>query len=202
MKLPIFLSLICLITTSGCATIISDNKSFVQIESKPSETVCLLTGDNFKQTITTPANIIIPAKASPVLISCTKDGYFLTAQEIIATMDGSIFGNILFGGVIGVVVDVVNKSGYKYQKKVELYLYKKNFKSQEEKETYYQQELEKIHAETKANKDKLKKKMSDDAQGYPQALKKIDAYYAKQLALLNKNKNLAVLDDNIVEEIK
>lgn len=200
MKLLHLLIIVCALSTSACATIVSDNKSFVQIESQPSEIVCLLEGENYKQEVITPANIIIPAKASPVLISCTKDGYFLTAQEIIAKMNGATFGNILFGGVIGVAVDAVTKSGYKYPKTVELYLYKKHFKSQEEKDVYYQQKLEELYAEIKTQKtilkdemddEKLDDKKSNNSQKYARALKKIDAYYETQLALINKNKELA-----------
>ena len=47
-------------------------------------------------------------------------------------MDGWIFGSILFGGVIGVIVDASTKAGHKYPENVVVTLYKKSFSTQEE----------------------------------------------------------------------
>ena len=59
---------------SGCATIVSDKETFPQIDSFPSKTECIVEGNNYKQMITTLANLTLTAKAAPIAISCDIDG--------------------------------------------------------------------------------------------------------------------------------
>lgn len=181
-----FLLCLCMGILSGCATIVSDNKSFVKIESEPTGSACELVGENFHQTITTPATLLIPAKASPVRISCAKEGYFPAVETIESSMDGTILGNILFGGIIGVAIDAANKSGYKYQERVGFSLYKKNFVTRAEKDSYFEQRITFLNNETQEKKDKLGKRYSKEDSLYIRALKKIDKYHEKRLAELTK----------------
>lgn len=171
---------------TGCATIMSDNKSAVQIETKPSGTVCEVKGEDFIQTVNIPANVTIPAKASPVTITCSKEDYFPVSETIETSMNGMIFGNIIFGGIPGVIIDLATKSGFEYQDNVALHLYKRRFASLEEKETYYAELEEKLKAEADGKKRELNENKNPDDSDYKRELKKIDAYYQKELVFLKE----------------
>ena len=103
---------------TGCATISSGSDTYTQFNSTPEKIECTVEGQNYKQVITTPANLTLPAKAAPVTITCNTQGYHQGVQTIDTKMDGSIFGNILLGGGVGLIIDACTKSGQKYPKSV------------------------------------------------------------------------------------
>ncbi len=182
-----------LIKLTGCATIMSDNKSAVQINTNPTETICEVKGENFTQTLNIPANVTIPAKASPVTITCTKEDYFPASETIETSINGMIFGNIIFGGIPGIIIDLATKSGFDYQDNVALHLYKRRFTSLEEKEAYYADLEEKLKTESDNQKRKLNEKKNPEESDYKRELKKIDAAYQKELDFLRECKENAII---------
>lgn len=104
-------SLLCFAICSGCATIVSDKETFTQIDSFPSKAECVVEGKNYKQVATTPANPTLSAKAAPIVFSCEIDGHHSGIERIDTKMDSWIFENILFGGVICLIVDTSTKEG-------------------------------------------------------------------------------------------
>ena len=192
-KLAYAFLLMGLIELTGCATIFSDNKTAVQINTNPTDTICEVKGENFTQKVNIPANVTIPAKASPVTIICSKEDYFPASKTIETSIDGMIFGNIIFGGIPGVIIDAVTKSGFKYEDTVALHLYKRNFASQEEKEAYYADLEEKLKTETANKERELSEKKDPEESDYKQELKKIEAAYQKELAFLQECKENAIV---------
>ena len=155
-----------LIKLTGCATIMSDNKSAVQINTNPTETICEVKGENFTQTLNIPANVTIPAKASPVTITCTKEDYFPASETIETSINGMIFGNIIFGGIPGIIIDLATKSGFDYQDNVALHLYKRRFTSLEEKDAYYAELEERLKADVDGRKRDLNERKNLDDSEY------------------------------------
>ncbi len=175
-----------LIKLTGCATIMSDNKSAVQINTNPTETICEVKGENFTQTLNIPANVTIPAKASPVTITCTKEDYFPASETIETSINGMIFGNIIFGGIPGIIIDLATKSGFDYQDNVALHLYKRRFTSLEEKDAYYAELEERLKADVDGRKRDLNERKNLDDSEYKRELKKINSYYEKELVFLHE----------------
>lgn len=192
-KLAYAFLLMGIIELSGCATIMSDNKSAVQINTNPAETICEVKGENFTQTLNIPANVTIPAKASPVTITCSKEDYFPVSKTIEASMNGMIFGNIIFGGIPGIIIDLATKSGFDYQDNVALHLYKRRFTSLEEKEAYYAELEEKLKTETVNKKSELSEKNNSEESSYKRELKKIEAAYQKEWAFLQECKENSII---------
>ncbi len=175
--------LLCFAICSGCATIVSDKETFTQIDSFPSKAECVVEGKNYKQIITTPANLTLPAKAAPIAISCNIDGYHTGIERIDTKMDGWTFGNILFGGVIGVIVDASTKAGHKFPENVVVTLYRKTFTTQEELDAWYDKQEKDIN-------DKIDLQISENKT-------KSDTETAEK-----KNKKLEVLREEQLEKVK
>jgi hypothetical protein len=115
------LALFCLATLhTGCATIVG-NKSFpvsfvsepsgAKVEVKDNEGVVHFTG-------TTPATAELRGgngyfTRGRYTVTTTKDGYTPATQQINASLNGWYWGNILFGGLIGMlIVDPVSGAMY------------------------------------------------------------------------------------------
>ena len=123
---------------SGCATIVSGNETTTQIETDPEKARCELQGDEFKQVVETPDSVHLSAKAAPISIHCVTDGYHEAAAELDTRADGTFMGNILIGGIFGLVVDAATQSGMKYPSKILIALDPKGFKTGAARDAWYE----------------------------------------------------------------
>ena len=110
-KLTLGFAVAGLMLTSGCASILSDSAYPVTISSNP-------TGANF--TVVNEAGLDVHSGVTPDTITLqASDGFFSSASYVVkyqmagyqeqsfqlkAGMDGWYIGNILFGGVIGMLI--------------------------------------------------------------------------------------------------
>ena len=118
MKWPIgFFSTVALLGLfglSGCASITTDSLQMVSLTSDPTDAVCIITGPKgFTTRITTPNGFPVSRGEGDLNVVCTKAGKVGSAliKEEVA---GMTFGNILFGGLIGVAVDAGTGKMWKY----------------------------------------------------------------------------------------
>ena len=99
---------------AGCASIVSDDDSTTYFETDPEKARCVLHGQDFRRVIETPASMTLNSEAAPITVACKADGYRETAEVLDTSMDGWILGNIIFGGVVGAVVDAARGAGQKF----------------------------------------------------------------------------------------
>ena len=105
-----------LIGAGGCATIMNGTTDLINISSNPSNAKFSIISvtDSGKQRTTvvtgeTPQNVILQRKTSfwgnNYLITFKKEGYINKTISIKKTLSGWAWGNILFGGIIGLTID-------------------------------------------------------------------------------------------------
>ena len=108
----------------GCASIISTNRSTVQISTNPSNAQCTVKGRGFATQITTPASLTLPASAAPLIVTCAAEGWRPTSYSLDATADGWIWGKsalvVVTGGaaMLGLLVDESRDAGKVYREAV------------------------------------------------------------------------------------
>lgn len=104
-------ALVVVIFLSGCASIVGKNMYPVTINSHPDEATILIKDESGKQMYKgkTPTTITLssgeayfhPKKYS---VTFSKTGYEDQTTEIKAGLSGWYFGNIIFGGLIGLLI--------------------------------------------------------------------------------------------------
>ena len=104
----VFLSLA---LVSGCSSIVSESKYPVSISSNPSQADFVLQNRAGVDVHSgrTPTTITLNAsagffKGETYKLILNKDGYDEKIIEIQSTIDGWYFGNILFGGILGMLI--------------------------------------------------------------------------------------------------
>ena len=97
--------------TIGCASIVSKNTYPVSVTSSPSGATVTITDSNGLTVGSglTPQTITLRAKsgffkAATYDLEFKKDGYQTTHSTIRAGLDGWYLGNIIFGGLIGILI--------------------------------------------------------------------------------------------------
>lgn len=95
---------------AGCAAIIHGTKQEVAVSSTPSGAKVVVMGAHMA---TTPGIIKLDRKDSNIVLRFEKDGYEPVEVALRRSVDGWIAGNILFGGLIGLVIDFASGAAYK-----------------------------------------------------------------------------------------
>ena len=138
MKFPRFLVLgFVPVILANCASVVSDNDSNTYIETVPEAARCELHGQDFVRVVNTPTSLQLPAKAAPVVLSCSADGYRTTTADMDTSMDGWILGNILLGGIVGIAIDAARGAGQKYPPKVTVVLEPSEFENLAARDAWY-----------------------------------------------------------------
>jgi hypothetical protein len=89
------------VLASGCATIVNGSTQRVEIASDPPGATAKVDGIPIG---TTPTSIDLK-RGDPHSVTIQKDGYVTDEESIEQGTSGWIAGNILFGGLIGLIVD-------------------------------------------------------------------------------------------------
>ena len=98
-----------LLALSSCASIINGKTSTVEIVSTPPGAT--FTGNYDGVSGVTPAVVDLP-NGKPVTISFQMDGYIDSSMVSKPHMSGWVIGNIIFGGIIGIVIDIAGNGAY------------------------------------------------------------------------------------------
>lgn len=121
----------------GCASVVSDTNTYTLIETQPEGARCELHGHGFSQVLYTSGSVQLPAGAAPIILVCRAKGYLTATLNIDTEIDGWIFGNLLLGGPIGIIVDGARGAGQKYPPKVSVQLEPEIFASPAARDAWF-----------------------------------------------------------------
>jgi len=107
-----------LFLTGGCSTITQSESQSVALtathDNKPVEATCHLKNDKGSWDSKSPANVTVRKSNEDLEVTCKKDGMPDGILKAISRAAGSMFGNIIFGGGIGAIIDHNKGTGYDY----------------------------------------------------------------------------------------
>jgi hypothetical protein len=103
----------------GCASIVSGQNQSISVVSKNQGTElagarCSLANDKGTWYSTTPGSVTVRRSYNDLVVDCSADGVDRGTVGVKSSTKAMAFGNILFGGVIGVGVDTVSGAAYDY----------------------------------------------------------------------------------------
>jgi hypothetical protein len=111
---------IALLLTSGCATITGSELQNLSLRAR-SETGadlekvdCELKNDKGQWKSVAPGFAAVQRSAEDLLVTCSKKGEKNGILRAISRAAGGMFGNIIFGGGIGAIIDHNKGTGYDY----------------------------------------------------------------------------------------
>ncbi len=105
---------------NGCASITGTTGQSVSLQTKEtsgSEVVgarCDLTNSKGTWFVTTPGSASIHRSNDDLIVLCKKDGMDSGRVSVVSATKGSMWGNIVFGGGVGAIIDHSNGSAYEY----------------------------------------------------------------------------------------
>lgn len=106
------------VASVGCSTITQSEMQSVALtasyENKPVEAQCRLSNDRGSWEAKAPSNVAVRKSGEDLDVTCKKEGMPDGILKAISRAAGSMFGNIIFGGGIGAIIDHSKGTGYDY----------------------------------------------------------------------------------------
>lgn len=105
---------------SGCATITSSEMQSLTLNTKTADgkvidkVNCTLKNDKGAWELVSPGTVAVQRSAEDLMVECKKEGVADGFLRAISRAAGSMFGNIIFGGGIGAIIDHNKGTGYDY----------------------------------------------------------------------------------------
>lgn len=104
---------------SGCASIVGGTGQVVSVETHQAERPvegarCEMANSKGTYYVTTPGTVTVNRAYGNLTVRCDKDGMAAGQATVVSATKALAFGNILFGGAIGVAVDTSSGAAYDY----------------------------------------------------------------------------------------
>jgi len=110
------------ILLSGCATLFEGTSQSVSIVTDPAGANCMVdrSGARIAQVNPTPGSIHIDKSKNDLSIHCEHVGYQAATIASSPRFQGTTFGNIIAGGMVGVIVDAASGANFAYPPDVQI----------------------------------------------------------------------------------
>lgn len=108
------------LSLGGCASITGSEQQNVTVVTKTkgglpvTDASCKLENDKGSWRVNTPGSVIVMRSASDLLIACEKQGLPAGIGRAVSKANAGMFGNIIFGGAVGAVIDHSQGTAYDY----------------------------------------------------------------------------------------
>lgn len=104
---------------AGCASIVSGVNQSVSVEARTERgpvlgVPCKLENDKGAWLVMAPGSVTVQRSITDLLVVCEKEGFPVGQVTALSATKGMAFGNIMFGGLLGVGVDVATGAAYDY----------------------------------------------------------------------------------------
>lgn len=118
MRFKKYTVIVALTLLTGCSTITQDSGQSLALtathEGKPIDAECKLDNDKGQWTAKTPSNVTVRKSGEDLNVTCKKEGVPDGLLKAISRAAGSMWGNIIFGGGVGAIIDHNKGTGYDY----------------------------------------------------------------------------------------
>ena len=117
-------ALVVVLALSGCATVVSGISQGVAVKTDPPGATCTLEseGESVGVVMSTPGAARVSRSRKDIVVNCKKDGFQATTATDPSHIIGATVGNLLVGGLVGVVVDASTGANFEYTGDVRLAL--------------------------------------------------------------------------------
>jgi hypothetical protein len=160
MKLSSCLALLATLASSllgGCATLTTSSSQTVTLTTEPPGAACTFKRDGEVIGIVnpTPGSLTVNKSHADIDVSCVKEGYIDAIGRVGSKFQAMTFGNILFGGIIGIAVDAVSGATAEYEANVAIRLTPAEFETEQARDRFFEQQRETFVAQAKQVKDRI-----------------------------------------------
>jgi len=179
------------LVTGGCATVTTGGFQTISVMTEPDGADCTFTRDGvvIARVNQTPGPILVGKSSGPIAVLCRKHGYQDTAGVTGSEFQPMTLGNIILGGLIGVIVDAGSGALMKYPESVTFVLVPQEFASATDRDAFFGDLSRTFLAEYEEVVGRIKKSCAPT--DCEQQLRAADTGRAVKLAEIEQKRTLA-----------
>ena len=105
-----------IVLLSACATIVNGSSQTITVSTAPPGATCTVDrmGARIGAIAQTPGSVRLDKSKNDLSVTCSKPGYQTATVVKAPSFGGATFGNLIAGGIVGVVVDAASGANYEY----------------------------------------------------------------------------------------
>lgn len=171
---------------TGCATLTTGTDQTVEVMTEPEGAACTFTrnGETIGVVDPTPGTLNVAKANADILVRCTKPGYLDNTGKVGSAFQAWTFGNILFGGLIGVFIDIASGATSEYEPRVHITMIPQQFASAADRDVFFDRMKALLADETRV----VRERVQQSCQGS-------ECQRQLELAQLEEQKSLARLEE-------
>lgn len=141
----------------GCATLTTSSSQTVTLTTEPPGAACTFKreGEVIGIVNPTPGSLSVKKSHADIDVSCVKDGFLDAVGRVGSKFQAMTFGNILFGGIIGIVVDAASGATAQYEANVAIRMTPAEFPSIEARDKFFDLQRETFVAQATQVKERI-----------------------------------------------
>jgi hypothetical protein len=177
----LLLPILAALAASGCASIVKGTSQSITVNTDPAGANCILSRDGQQLAVVnpTPGTIQVGKGAGTISVACKRVGYQDSIGTLASTFQAMTFGNIIFGGIIGVGVDAATGAMHEYPPMVTITLVPDEFASVAERDRFFDRMRDSLLGEAAEVKGRIRSQCTQDCDAQ---LKAVDEGIATKLS--------------------
>lgn len=189
-------SLVGLAGLGGCATVTTGHSQSIVVDSDPQGAECRLKrGEKDVGVVNpTPGSATVDKGFGKIDVRCAKPGFDETAEVLTPEFQAMTLGNVIIGGVIGILVDAASGAMAKYPNAVKVALFPAAFESGAARDAYFRDRRETVAKDAAAERERIGRGCTTE-EACAQALKALDARTEGALAQLESRRERARIEE-------
>jgi len=142
---------------SGCATLTTSSSQNVTLGTEPPGATCTFKREDQVIGIVnpTPGSINVSKSHAAIDVICVREGFLDAVGTVGSKFQAMTFGNIVFGGIIGIVVDAASGATAEYEPTITIRLTPAEFASAEVRNKFFDQQRETFLVQAKKVKERI-----------------------------------------------
>ncbi len=135
------LCLLVALGTGGCATVVTRGYQTITVQTDPAGADCTFSRDGLPlaRVNPTPGAALVGKSAGALSLLCRKEGYLDAAAPMEAGFQAATLGNVLIGGIIGLVIDASTGAITTYPDTVTVTLSSHEFASDAARDAFFKE---------------------------------------------------------------
>jgi hypothetical protein len=151
------LSLMASAFLGGCATLTTSSSQTVTLTTEPPGAACTFKreGEVIGIVNPTPGSLSVKKSHADIDVTCVKEGFLDAVGRVGSKFQAMTFGNILFGGIIGIVVDAASGATAEYEANVAIRMTPAEFPSIEARDKFFDLQRETFVTQARQVKERI-----------------------------------------------
>lgn len=150
-------------TAAGCASLTKGSAQTIAISTNPAGAACTLTraGQVIGEINPTPSTVSVFKSGKPIVVRCRKRGYKDGSARLGSSFETMTLGNVIFGGLVGVVIDAGSGATHDYPTTLELTLIPDHFASAAARDAFFADLRKRVVAHSEKVMERIRAECQD-----------------------------------------